>query len=314
MSATERLELSQIDPRLSRLRLTNPQDLQLLRESLQRPGAIRYPALVSTAVEPGHWVLVDGFKRLRVAREMGETHLWVQTVQLDAAHATAAILHSNQPREGLSKLEEAWIVHSLHRDHALMQTKVAELLNRDTSWVCRRLKLIRELDESLQEDVRQGALTATTACQLSQLQRDNQQAAARAVIDEGMSSRECTRLVQKLLDTRDEQAAREILDDPWSYIDPADSPAERTRGDDPLLSKDGNRLRRSLLSWQRACGRLTEELRGASAADARVLAPLIQDGVTAGTRAIRQLETTHSSCSVHQPTRQGEPDRQSPAP
>jgi len=314
MSAPQQLELTQIDLRLSSLRLTHPTDLRRLHESIHSEGGIRDPLLVSTDVEPGCWVCVDGFKRVLMAEELGMTHLWVHTARLDLAHAKAAILHCNQPRAGLSKLEEAWIVRSLCRDDGMMQMQVAELLKRDKSWVCRRLKLVRALDESIQEDVRQGLLSATVASELSQLQRCNQQPAARAVIEHDLSSRECRQLVQKLRDTRDPQAARELLEDPRRYIAPAESGTGRTSGRDPRLSKDGNRLRSSLLSWQHACSRLTDELRRASDADARVLAPLIQDAVAAGARAVRQLETTQSSCSVNLPPTHGEPPSVSPTP
>jgi ParB-like chromosome segregation protein Spo0J len=313
MSATQQLEISQIDLRFSRLRAEDPQEQLRLYVSVQSEGGVREPLLVSTGVEESRWVLVDGFKRLRVAQKMGLTHLWVQTAQLDGAHAKAAMVHCNQPREGLSKLEEAWIVRSLCRDHSLMQIKVAELLKRDEAWVCRRLKLARDLHESLHEDVRQGALSATTACELSQLQQCNQQPVARAVIKHDLSSRECKQLLQRLRDTHDEQAAREVLEDPRRYLDPGGS-TTCTRGTDPRLSKEGNRLRRALLSWPGVCGRLTEDLRRVPAADARILAPLIQEAVTAGARAVRQLEATHSSCSVHLPPAQREPDSASPAP
>jgi ParB-like chromosome segregation protein Spo0J len=314
MNSPEQLEISQIDPRFSRLRLTNPRDMRRLQELVGNEGEIRDPVLVSTAVEPGHLVLVDGFKRLRVAQERGLAHLWVHSAQLDAAHALAAIVHCNQPREGLSKLEEAWIVRSLCHEHALMQIKVAELLNRDKTWVCRRLKLARALDESVQNDVRRGALCATTACELSQLQRCNQQPVARAVIEHDLSLGECKQLLKKLQGTRDQDAAREVLDDPRRYIDPTNSRTGRTSGSDPHLSKDGNRLRSALLNWQRDCSRLTDELRRASAADTRVLAPMIEDAFIAGTRAVRQLESAHSSSSVNLPPKQDEPASGPPAP
>jgi ParB/RepB/Spo0J family partition protein len=312
--APQWLDIGQIDVRMDRWRLPNLQDFQRLQGLIRSEGRIRDPVLVSTAVEPGRWVLVDGFKRLRVAKEMGFTHLWVQTAQLDAEHAKAAILHCNQPRAGLSALEEALIVHSLCLEHALLQIKVAELLKRDESWVSRRLKLAKGLDESVQDNVKRGALSATVARELSQLPRGNQQPVARAAIDHDLSSRECARLVQKLRDTHDEKAAREVLDDPRRYIDFDGSGTERTRGSDPRLSKDGNRLRSSLLSWQRLCSRLTDDLRRVSAADARVLEPLMQDAVTAGTRAVRQLETTHSSSDAHLRSTQGEAACGPPAP
>lgn len=310
----QKLKITQIDSRFSYLRLPSEQEASRLKAQIQAEGWIRDPLLVSTGVEPERWVLVDGFKRLLAAQEMGLTHLWVQTVQLDAAHAKVEMVRCNQPREGLSKLEEAWIVRSLHREHGLMQKKIAELLGRNKSWVCRQLKLARNLDKSVEEDVKRGALPVTIARELSQLPRGNQQPVARAAIDHGLSSRECTQLVEKLRDTHDEQAAREVLEDPRRYIDPSGSATARTRGSDPRLSKDGNRLRSSLLSWQRACSRLTDELRRMPTADAPVLAPLIQEALTAGTRAVRQLEATHGSCGVHPPSMQGEAPCLSPAP
>lgn len=295
----QRLELSQIDLCLSRWRFPNAEDFQRLQDLIHSVREIRDPVLVSTAIKPGHWVLVDGFKRLRVAQMMGLTHLLVQIAQLDEAHAKAMMLQCNQPRKGLSRLEEALIVRSLHVDHAMMQTKIAELLRRSESWVSRHLALVRDLDEGLQQDVRDGKLSATIACQLSQLQRENQPAVAQAITRHGLSSRDCTRLLEKLRNTHDEQEARDVLNDPRPHIDPDGGGTGRTSGSDPSLSKDGNRLRGVLVRWQRACSQLTDELRRTPADDVRILALLVEDAVTAGTRALRQLETTHSSCSAY---------------
>jgi hypothetical protein len=173
------MELSKIDRRFSSLRLAAPEDLRRLQQSIQSDGGVRDPLLVSTGVEPEHWVLVDGFKRLSVALEMGSTHLWVLTAQLDAAHAKAAIMHCNQPREGLCALEEAWLVRSLC-DQGIPRKDVAQLLRRDEPWVSRRMKIATNLEKSLQDDVTQGLLSTAAACNLSQLQRDNQPAVAQA--------------------------------------------------------------------------------------------------------------------------------------
>lgn len=305
MSGPQQMEVAQLDVRLSRLRMTNPRDLLRLQESIHSEGGIRDPVLVSTDVEPGHWVLVDGFKRLRVAKDMGLTHVWVHTAQLDAEHAKAAILQCNQPREGLCTLEEAWIVRALYREHGMMQTKIAELLKRDKSWVCRRLKLAERLQESLQDDVKRGVLPATLACTLSQLQRCNQQRVAQAVSDHQLSSRESSQLVRKLLDARQpqDQAVREMLEDPWRYIDPAENETKHASDADPRLSEAGNRLRRLLLRWQNICDQLMHKLLRATDADAdaRVLAPLVQDAVAAGSQVLRQLAVTHSACSGQPP-------------
>jgi ParB-like chromosome segregation protein Spo0J len=304
MNSPQELELTQIDLRFSPLRLAKPEDLRRLQESIQTEGGIRNPLLVSTNVEPEHWVLVDGFKRLLVAREMRLTHLWVQTAQLDAAQAKAQILHCNQPWQGLCTLEEAWLVHSLC-DQGLPQNEVAELLKRDESWVSRRMKIAKRLDQSLQDEVRQGLLSTTAACNLSQLQQCNQRQVAQAARDHHLGCREISRLVREVRKSpqkREDQAVHEILQDPWRYIDAAETQATRAADSDTRLSAAGNRLRRSLLKWPYVCDQLAYKLSVADPADVRVLAPLVHNAVLAGKQALEQLEATHRSCSAPLPS------------
>lgn len=301
ISGPQQLDVSKIDLRFSSLRLSSPREFRRLQSSVHSEGRIRDPLLVSTAVQAQRWVLVDGFKRLRVAEELGLSHVWVQAVQLDAAHAKAAILQCNQPRQGVCELEEAWIVHSLCREHGMKQTQVAALLKRGKSWVCRRLKLAEALEEPLQQDVRLGLLSPTTACELAQLQRCNQQQVAQAVREHELTTRQSERLVDRLRQTCDPQAMREVLADPLRYI-ALENGAERASEDDPRLSEDGNRLRRMLLSWQSFCGKITHDLRGQPApADAHVLAEVLQDAVHSAERVLRQLEAVHRACSSQQP-------------
>ena len=65
MSEPQRLALAEIDRRYGALRLAAPQLLRQLRGSVQREG-IRHPVVVSCTVEGQRWVLLDGFKRVRV--------------------------------------------------------------------------------------------------------------------------------------------------------------------------------------------------------------------------------------------------------
>lgn len=197
MSDPQRLALAEVDRRFASLRLTAPDVLRRLRASIEREG-IRHPVLVSSAVEAQRWVLLDGFKRVRVAEELAFASVWVQAVAFDAAQSKAAILHANQAQQGLSDVEEAWIVRALCREHGLRQAAVGKLLGRDKSWVCRRLKLAESLDATLQEDLRLGLLSATAARELARLPRGNQLRAAQAVRDHELTSRQTARLVERL--------------------------------------------------------------------------------------------------------------------
>jgi ParB/RepB/Spo0J family partition protein len=308
MSDPQQLSLAQLDRRFTSLRLAAPEELRRLRASVQRDG-IRDPVLVSLGVQADRWVLLDGFKRVRVADELGLTHVWVRSVQLDATQAKAAILHCNQGRPGLCEIEEAWIVHSLCREQGLRQEQVGQLLGRDKSWVCRRLKLAEALDATLQDDLRLGLLSATTARELAQLPRGNQLRVAQAVRDHQLTSRQSAYLVAQLLQTTDPLAVREVLADPLRYL-AAEAPGAKAAQRDPRLSEGGNRLRRVLLSWEGLCSHLTRSLcryapAGLEPAEARVLDPVLQQAIGSGRRAMDQLAATQDGRSLPVPSGAG---------
>jgi ParB-like chromosome segregation protein Spo0J len=302
-SSAQRLEIAQIDLRFSRLRLPSPQQRRRLQASIQSEGRIREPLLASTGVEEKSPVLVDGFKRLCVAQELGLTYVWVRTVQLDAAHAKAAILQYNQAREGLSEIEEAWIVHSLCKDHGMTQAEVARLLQRTQSWVSRRNSLVETLEERLQEDVRLGLLSVSMARELSLMPRGIQLQAAQAVSDYQLSSRQSALLVKRLREASDPQAMRAMLGDPLRYLASDVTKSATTGGNDPRLSEAGNQLRQALLGWQDSCGRLARELRSChpAATEAHVLLPVLQQTLQAGKRVVKQLGAIHKTCSEQPP-------------
>jgi ParB/RepB/Spo0J family partition protein len=287
----QRLALAEIDRRYGQLRLAAPALLQQLRGSVRREG-IRHPVVVSCAVEAQRRVLLDGFKRVRVAEELGLKEIWAQVVKLDASQAKAAILKCNQAQPGLSEIEEAWIVRSLIREQGLKQAQVGDLLGRDKSWVCRRLRLAEALDPALQDDLRLGLLSATAARELARLPRGTQVRAAAAVRDHQLTSRQSAQLIERLLETADPMAVREVLADPLRYLAVE---AVRSALRDPRLSEGGNRLRGLLVSFGGLSDQLTRSLAreapaGLRAAEARVLAPVLEQAIGSGRRASEQLE------------------------
>jgi ParB-like chromosome segregation protein Spo0J len=51
--------------------------------------------LVSSAIEASAWVLLDGFKRLSVAKELGLPSVPVRVEQLDGTQAKVVMIQSN---------------------------------------------------------------------------------------------------------------------------------------------------------------------------------------------------------------------------
>ena len=189
------VRLDELGSSLSKLRLCKPAADEQMSCSLRQHGQLT--ALTAFNDHSDALQLVDGFKRLRAAQNLGWSQLRVRIVPHDEATATAFIVALHEHR-GLSELEEAWIVHSLCRTHKLSQGAVAKLITRHKSWVSRRLLLVEQLDMVVQSDVRFGLLAARSALAVALLPRGNQQQAAKLIIDRGMTTRQAESLVRHL--------------------------------------------------------------------------------------------------------------------
>lgn len=295
---TERVEqvvLDELDLRLASLRLLHPAEVARLRASVVRDGMLQ-PVLAATKVEPGRRVLVDGFKRVRVARELGLAHLTTSLLALDGPMALAMMLRSNAAQRGMCALEEGWVMRRLCREHGLTQAQAGAMVGHEQSWVCHRLRLVEQLAEELQSDLRLGLLAPAVARELGRLPSGLQINAARAVREHGLLSRQAARLAQRLLATDDPRERREVLADPLRYlaIEPAEQTANASKTDS-RLSPGGNDLRKSLLGFEGAAFRLGRSVmshapKGLRGEEARILTPLLGQATTAGRRILTQLD------------------------
>lgn len=196
LSIAERLApLSELsEAALGELRLREPDALRKLERSLRQHGQLE--ALVAFAAD-GLLEVLDGFKRLHVARALRWPELRVRVADVDPLQAKVLLVELHG-RRGLTALEEAWLVRSLYRTHSLSQGAIGARLARHKSWVCRRLLLAEQLHAAVQADVRLGLLTPRAALALVALPRDNQKAAADVVARRGLTTRQTELLVRDL--------------------------------------------------------------------------------------------------------------------
>lgn len=195
--AEVRIGVAEFDEGLGALRLCSATELETIRQSLDRHGQLQ--PVIAFRDERGLKVL-DGHKRLRAARMLGWPELRTSIVEVEAIDAKVWLLEIHR-HQGLSELEEAWVIRSLCRDDGLSQGAIAHRLGRDKSWVSRRLLLVEGLDEAVQADVRLGLLAPRAAVALSPLPRGNgwQGKASTVVIRRGMTVRQTERMVAEIL-------------------------------------------------------------------------------------------------------------------
>jgi ParB-like chromosome segregation protein Spo0J len=177
--------LGELGEQLGRLRLCEPDAVAAMEMSLARYGQLT----AALAFPRGDRLeVIDGFKRLHAARQLGWREVRVRRCSADVVQATvqSAALHLGR---GLTELEEGWIVRSLYREHRLSQPTIAERLMRHKSWVCRRLLLVEALDSEVQARVRLGLLAPRAAVALTALPRGNQKAASDVVVQRALTER-----------------------------------------------------------------------------------------------------------------------------
>jgi ParB-like chromosome segregation protein Spo0J len=285
----EPVSLEAIDERLSRYRLRLAADEASMLQSLKHFGQIS-PVVVTMHEE--RTVLIDGFKRLRGARQLrGMRTLLARRVELDERRAKAAVFLLNQTGRRTDLWEESWIVQALVREDRLSQVEVGELLGRHKSWVCRRLALLEQLADPAKDDLRVGLLSPSFARQLIRLPRGNQVRALGAVRDHSLSEAETRGVVELLLSAGSREKENYVLEKPREAL--REAQGAECRSWDPRLSASGNRVSRHLASLLDGLDRMQNWLRHRGRSELRLCdRDVLRDGfhkLTAQTRSVGEL-------------------------
>jgi len=165
--------------------------------SLASLGQQQPVVVVRDTEEPGRYIVVDGYKRVRVLKRLqwdrARTTLW----ELEPADALVLEQLMRQG-EGDSCLQQGWLLAELQERFGLSQPELARRFDKSQSWVSRRLGLVREVPASIQGWVRAGKLTSHIATKLLvPMARANAEDACRlaeAIARLELSTREAQRL------------------------------------------------------------------------------------------------------------------------
>ena len=233
--------LAELGEQYRRYRLGDPAAEEAMAGSLRRWGQL---SPVVTCVRQKRLEVIDGFKRLAAARQIGAwTSLSVRVLDVDEPTAKAAILGLNRDQRPVRELEEAWVVQGLVRDDGMTQVEAACLLGRHKSWVCRRLALLEKLSVAVKEDLRLGLVGPYLARELTRLPTGNQEAVLALVRRETLTAQEVSGVIDLLQGASQEQAAL-VLAKPRQALAAVHGVPTALR--DPRLSRAGNWLARHL--------------------------------------------------------------------
>lgn len=158
-----RLELHQLLPQFASLRVQEPRRLQKLTRSIEHQGQLMPVVAVPAEEEEVRWVLIDGYRRLEALRHLGKDLIWVDAWDRSVDEALLLCL-ARGPERSWQAIEEAAVIFELSRRHSLRE--IAASLERDVSWVSRRLSLYQALPDDLLEAVRQGKISLWAASRI----------------------------------------------------------------------------------------------------------------------------------------------------
>jgi ParB-like chromosome segregation protein Spo0J len=254
------LEHQQLDLRYEPLRRRSPERERRLLASLAEKGQ-QVPIVVVADRDERH-VVVDGYKRVRCLKQLKSDTVLATAWQLSEVEALI-LGHLMRESEGGDAFEQGWLLRELRLRSrpALSQEVLAQRFDKTASWVCRRLGLVEELPEEIQERVRRGLLAPYAAMKyLVPLARANRKACVQLVVALGSkatSSRQLAALYRAWL-AGDAQARDRLLANPWLFLK---AQAELSR-DGPLEKPPARALLGDLGAIaaisRRASGRLRE--------------------------------------------------------
>ncbi|MFQ5601110.1 MAG: ParB/RepB/Spo0J family partition protein [Candidatus Krumholzibacteriia bacterium] len=254
------LEFDQLDLRYERLRVRSPEREKRLVASLSEVGQLAPVVVVSADEAPERLVLIDGYRRVRALRRLH--HDVVRALRWDLSEVEALLLRrSLRSSSGETTLEQAWLLWEIRSRFSLSLEELASRFDRSPSWVSRRLALVGELPESVQDFIRRGQIVPHAAAKyLVPLARANEEQCerlARAIAPDRLSSREIGELYSAWRDAA--PAGRErLIADPRLFL--------RTRSAMTEASREGLGPRCALLEdvalIAAVCRRVCRRLRG----------------------------------------------------
>ena len=248
------LEFHQIDFRYESLRKRDPHKERLLLASIDARGQI-CPVVVLAQKAATPYVLLDGHKRLRALKRLRQDTVRATVWDLDEAEALL-LERLMRTGRGESPLEQGWLLSELKDRFGMPLEVLARHFDRSPSWVSRRLGLVLDLPDQVQDEVRKGRIAPHTAMKvLLPLARANRAEALRflaVLLRAAFSTREAVLLQAGWLQG-DDQVRDRIQADPRLFLRAQETDPAALKADLRILSGVARRaLARAGLSAQQA--------------------------------------------------------------
>ena len=201
------LPISQIEPYANQPRRHFDEEaLQDLADSIREHGIIQ--PLTVRRLSSGYYQIIAGERRWRAARIAGLSEVPAIVIEADDRKAMELAMIENLQREDLNPIEEAKGYRALQDVYGMTQDDVAQSVGKSRPAVANATRLLA-LSEPVLKLVEDGTLSAGHARALLPLNDPEMQlAAAKTVIEKGLSVRRAEALAAQLLKDTQEKPAK----------------------------------------------------------------------------------------------------------
>jgi ParB family chromosome partitioning protein len=169
------------------------EDLEDLVNSVREKGIVQPILVRSVPGEAGQFEIIAGERRWRAAQQAGLHDVPIVVLEVSDREALELAIIENVQRADLNAIEEAAGYEALIASYNYSQADLAKIIGKSRSHIANTMRLLK-LPDGVRQQVLDGALTAGHARAL--LGMEDPAAAARRIIDRGLSVREAEALAQ----------------------------------------------------------------------------------------------------------------------
>ncbi|MFC5069616.1 ParB/RepB/Spo0J family partition protein [Flaviflagellibacter deserti] len=169
-------------------------DLEDLANSVREKGIVQPVLVRSVAKETDRFEIIAGERRWRAAQMAGLHDVPIVVLEVSDREALELAIIENVQRADLNAIEEAAGYENLVATYNYTQADLAKIIGKSRSHIANTMRLLK-LPDDVRQSVLEGQLTAGHARALLSL--DDPSAAAKKIIDQGLSVRDAEAIGQE---------------------------------------------------------------------------------------------------------------------
>ena len=210
------IDMNKVSLVLERVHRPNSKNIKKMEKSLKTQGQIS-PVTVYQKNNEYMYMLIDGFKRYRAAKNLGWKSLIAVDIQTNEFQAKAMVYLMNQS-SSFSMIQEAVLIKELVDLDGLTQKEAGILFGRHKSWISRRLNMIRHLQSEVIESFLMELIPPGVGPTLARVAPCNQGDIVAAIQKDQLTAGETNLLVDLYCKTSDPGMKKAILQTPRQSI------------------------------------------------------------------------------------------------